>query len=206
MSIKSRNILMIIGGGYLIYIGTRLVMQTRQSLPQNETMFISFGVGFAVFGAIVALLNLWEIWKDVRQQKKEAESDSYIETIEFEEEPEPLPKRKHSVRMVKMTKEEKTLDLDIADAEEALREENLPEKESGEEEEQESVKEQELVKVQEPVSDEEEMESVEEVTVELRVTESISEEAAEAVSEELELDPEEAEDAFPTEEIKLERI
>ena len=189
MSIKSRNILMILGGGYLIYIGTQLVLQTRQSHPQNETMFVAFGAGFAIFGAIVALFNLWEIWKDVRGKKKAEDDDSYIEMIEFDDEPEPMEdrvrERKNHVQMVKVERKEETA-LDIEEAKEELEAETVnigdaagmdAATDSG--------------KAAAPTDKNE--------TDEGASTESTS-------TEELELNPDEAEEVFPTEEIKLERI
>lgn len=193
MSVKSRNILMILGGGYLIYIGARLVMQTRQSHPQNETMFVAFGAGFAVFGVLVALFYLWDIWKDVRGQKKKEDSDFYVETLEFEDEPEPVIERKNHVQMVKVEKEQKE--------QETTSEIHI-------EKEQESADEQMNVTNVE----EQEEKSVEEVTTEVKIdirdAEPEEEENIEATEtlEELELSPDEAEEVFPTEEIKLERI
>lgn len=193
MSVKSRNILMILGGGYLIYIGARLMMQTRQSHPQNETMFVAFGAGFAVFGVLVALFYLWDIWKDVRGQKKKEDSDFYVETLEFEDEPEPVIERKNHVQMVKVEKEQKE--------QETTSEIHI-------EKEQESADEQMNVTNVE----EQEEKSVEEVTTEVKIdirdAEPEEEENIEATEtlEELELSPDEAEEVFPTEEIKLERI
>ena len=180
MSIKSRNILMILGGGYLIYIGTQLVLQTRQSHPQNETMFVAFGAGFAIFGAIVALFNLWEIWKDVRGKKKAEDDDSYIEMIEFDDEPEPMEdrvrERKNHVQMVKVERKEETT-LDIEEAKE------------------------------EPVADGEEKDNRKAGAAPTDKNETDEGTSAESTStEELELNPDEAEEVFPTEEIKLERI
>lgn len=178
MSVKSRNILMILGGGYLIYIGARLVMQTRQSHPQNETMFVAFGVGFAVFGVLVALFYLWDIWKDVRGQKKKEDSDFYVETLEFEDEPEPVVERKNHVQMVKVEKEQESADEQM----------NVT-----------NVEEQEEKNVEEVTT---------EVKIDIRDAEPEEEENIEATEtlEELELSPDEAEEVFPTEEIKLERI
>lgn len=180
MSIKSRNILMILGGGYLIYIGTQLVLQTRQSHPQNETMFVAYGAGFAIFGAIVALFNLWEIWKDVRGKKKAEDDDSYIEMIEFDDEPEPMEdrvrERKNHVQMVKVERKEETA-LDIEEAKEEL--------------EAETVNIGDAAGMDAPTDKNE--------TDEGASAESTS-------TEELELNPDEAEEVFPTEEIKLERI
>lgn len=178
MSIKSRNILMILGGGYLIYIGTQLVLQTRQSHPQNETMFVVYGAGFAIFGAIVALFNLWEIWKDVRGKKKAEDDDSYIEMIEFDDEPEPMEdrvrERKNHVQMVKVERKEETA-LDIEEAKEEL--------------EAETVNIGDAAGMDAP-ADKNDTDEADEGTA----------------AEELELNPDEAEEVFPTEEIKLERI
>ena len=190
MSVKSRNILMILGGGYLIYIGARLVMQTRQSHPQNETMFVAFGAGFAVFGVLVALFYLWDIWKDVRGQKKKEDSDFYVETLEFEDEPEPVIERKNHVQMVKVEKEQETTsEIHIEKEQESTDEQmNVT-----------NVEEQEEKNVEEVIT---------EVKIDIRDAEPEEEENIEATEtlEELELSPDEAEEVFPTEEIKLERI
>ena len=218
MSIKSRNILMILGGGYLIYIGIQLVLQTRQSHPQNETMFVAFGAGFAIFGAIVALFNLWEIWKDVRGKKKAEDDDSYIEMIEFDDEPEPVEervrKRKKPVPMVKVErKEDMTLDIEdvkeeleaeTVNIEEAAEMENAADMEavtdSGEAAKTEEI----LVTEEEPaVNEEKDSGKADEAPADKNDTDEADEGTA---AEELELNPNEAEEVFPTEEIKLERI
>ncbi len=218
MSIKSRNILMILGGGYLIYIGTQLILQTRQSHPQNETMFVAFGAGFAIFGAIVALFNLWEIWKDVRGKKKAEDDDSYIEMIEFDDEPEPVEervrKRKKPVPMVKVErKEDMTLDIEdvkeeleaeTVNIEEAAEMENAADMEavtdSGEAAKTEEI----LVTEEEPaVNEEKDSGKADEAPADKNDTDEADEGTA---AEELELNPDEAEEVFPTEEIKLERI
>lgn len=215
MSIKSRNILMILGGGYLIYIGTQLVLQTRQSHPQNETMFVAFGAGFAIFGAIVALFNLWEIWKDVRGKKKAEDDDSYIEMIEFDDEPEPMEdrvrERKNHVQMVKVERKEETA-LDIEEAKEELEAETVnigdaagmdAATDSGKAAETEEI----LVTEEEPVADGEEKDNRKAGAAPTDKNETDEGASAESTStEELELNPDEAEEVFPTEEIKLERI
>lgn len=223
MSIKSRNILMILGGGYLIYIGTQLVLQTRQSHPQNETMFVAFGVGFAVFGALVALFNLWEIWKDVRGKKKAEDDDSYIEMIEFDDEPEQVEervrKRKKPVTMVKVERKEETA-LDIEDAKEELEAETVNIEEAVEMEDAaemedatdsgETVETEEIVVMEEePVADGEDKDKGNRKAGVARADKNETDEGASTEStstEELELNPDEAEEVFPTEEIKLERI
>lgn len=203
MSIKSRNILMIIGGGYLIYIGTRLVMQTGQSHPQNETLFVAFGVGFAVFGALVTLFNLWEIWKDTGGRKKE-DDDSYVEIIELDDEPEPVAektgKRKNHVQMVSMKQREDDNALDIEHVKEELsaeetsvtEEKPVADVSAGENETDESQTE--VAFADNDVLDENTKDRLD------------AEAEPDETLEELELSPDEAEDAFPTEEIKLERI
>ncbi len=202
MSIKSRNILMILGGGYLIYIGTQLVLQTRQSHPQNETLFVAFGAGFAVFGALVALFNLWEIWKDVRGKKKAEDDDSYIEMIEFDDEPELMEERvrkqRKPVPMVKVERKEETA-LDIEDAKEELEAEkgNISIEKDAEIEET-------VLMEEEPAADEEkDSGKADAAPADKNDTDEADEGTA---AEELELNPNEAEEVFPTEEIKLERI
>ena len=216
MSIKSRNILMILGGGYLIYIGTQLVLQTRQSHPQNETLFVAFGAGFAVFGALVALFNLWEIWKDVRGKKKAEDDDSYIEMIEFDDEPEPMEERvrkqRKPVPMVKVERKEETA-LDIEDAKEELEAEKgnvFIEKDAEIEKDAKIEKDAEIEETvlteEEPVANEEK-DSGKADAAPADKNETDEGTSAESTStEELELNPDEAEEVFPTEEIKLERI
>ena len=205
MSIKSRNILMILGGSYLIYIGTQLVLQTRQSHPQNETLFVAFGAGFAVFGALVALFNLWEIWKDVRGKKKAEDDDSYIEMIEFDDEPDPMEERvrkqRKPVPMVKVERKEETA-LDIEDAKEELEAEkgNIS-IEKAEKIEKDAEIEETVLMEEEPAVDEEKDSGEKD---EAPADKSETDESAS--TEELQLNPEEAEEVFPTEEIKLERI
>ena len=204
MSIKSRNILMILGGGYLIYIGTQLVLQTRQSHPQNETLFVAFGAGFAVFGALVALFNLWGIWKDVRGKKKAEDDDSYIEMIEFDDEPEPMEERvrkqRKPVPMVKVERKEETA-LDIEDAKEELEAEkgNISIEKDAE------IEETVLMEEEPAVDEEKDSGKADEAPADKNETDEGT--SAESTStEELELNPDEAEEVFPTEEIKLERI
>ena len=208
MSIKSRNILMILGGGYLIYIGTQLVLQTRQSHPQNETLFVAFGAGFAVFGALVALFNLWEIWKDVRGKKKAEDDDSYIEMIEFDDEPELMEERvrkqRKPVPMVKVERKEETA-LDIEDAKEELEAEkgNIS-IEKAEKIEKDAEIEETVLMEEEPAADEEkDSGKADAAPADKNDTDEADEGTA---AEELELNPNEAEEVFPTEEIKLERI
>ena len=210
MSIKSRNILMTLGGGYLIYIGTQLVLQTRQSHPQNETLFVAFGAGFAVFGALVALFNLWEIWKDVRGKKKAEDDDSYIEMIEFDDEPEPMEERvrkqRKPVPMVKVERKEETA-LDIEDAKEELEAEkgNIS-IEKAEKIEKDAEIEETVLTEEEPAANEEK-DSGKADAAPADKNETDEGTSAESTStEELELNPDEAEEVFPTEEIKLERI
>lgn len=205
MSIKSRNILMILGGGYLIYIGTQLVLQTRQSHPQNETLFVAFGAGFAIFGALVALFNLWEIWKDVRGKKKAEDDDSYIEMIEFDDEPEPMEERvrkqRKPVPMVKVERKEETA-LDIEDAKEELEaEKGNVSIEKAEKIEKDAEIEETVLTEEEPATNEEKDSGQ---TDEAPADKNDIDEGTSA--EELELNPDEAEEVFPTEEIKLERI
>ena len=208
MSIKSRNILMILGGGYLIYIGTQLVLQTRQSHPQNETMFVAFGAGFAIFGAIVALFNLWEIWKDVRGKKKAEDDDSYIEMIEFDDEPEPVEervrKRKKPVPMVKVERKEETA-LDIEDAKEELEAEkgNISIEKAEKIEKDAEIEETVLIEEEPAANEEKDSGKADEAPADKNDTDEADEGTA---AEELELNPDEAEEVFPTEEIKLERI
>lgn len=210
MSIKSRNILMILGGGYLIYIGTQLVLQTRQSHPQNETLFVAFGAGFAVFGALVAFFNLWEIWKDVRGKKKAEDDDSYIEMIEFDDEPEPMEERvrkqRKPVPMVKVERKEETA-LDIEDAKEELEaEKGNVSIEKAEKIEKDAKIEETVLMEEEPAADEEK-DSGKADAAPADKNETDEGTSAESTStEELELNPDEAEEVFPTEEIKLERI
>ena len=215
MSIKSRNILMILGGGYLIYIGTQLVLQTRQSHPQNETLFVAFGAGFAIFGALVALFNLWEIWKDVRGKKKAKENDSYIEMIEFDDEPEPVEervrKRKKPVPMVKVERNE-DVTLDIEEAKEELEAEAVNIEDAAEMEDAagmdaatdsgKAAETEEILVTEEGPATNEEKDSGQ--TDEAPADKNDTDEGTSA--EELELNPDEAEEVFPTEEIKLERI
>ena len=205
MSIKSRNILMILGGGYLIYIGTQLVLQTRQSHPQNETLFVAFGAGFAVFGALVALFNLWEIWKDARGKKKAEDDDSYIEMIEFDDEPEPMEERvrkqRKPVPMVKVERKEETA-LDIEDAKEELEAEkgNISIEKAEKIEKDAEIEETVLMEEEPAANEEKDSGKVDEAPADKNDTDEGT------AAEELELNPDEAEEVFPTEEIKLERI
>lgn len=208
MSIKSRNILMILGGGYLIYIGTQLVLQTRQSHPQNETLFVAFGAGFAVFGALVALFNLWEIWKDVRGKKKAEDDDSYIEMIEFDDEPEPMEERvrkqRKPVLMVKVERKEETA-LDIEDAKEELEAEkgNVSIEKDAKIEKDAEIEETVLMEEEPAANEEKDSGKADAAPADKNDTDEADEGTA---AEELELNPDEAEEVFPTEEIKLERI
>ncbi len=83
MADKSKNILFMIGGGYLIYVGSRLVVEIRKSEPSNETVLLAFGAFFVIFGIIILAAHLVGLYKIVKSEKT---SDTIVEKIEFEEE------------------------------------------------------------------------------------------------------------------------
>ena len=105
MTDKSRPMFLILGGGYLIYTGAKLVSEVTKSHPSNETLFVAFGAFFVIFGVLVVGINLKKIYDDVKVEK---ESDTIVEEINFPEEiTEPFvrkerTRKKKPVQMIKL--------------------------------------------------------------------------------------------------------
>ena len=108
MTDKSRPMFLILGGGYLVYTGCKLISEVMKSHPSNETLFIVFGAFFAIFGVFIIGANLKKIYDDVKLEK---ESDTIVVEIDFQEETtEPFVHRerrsKNHVQMIKLESEE----------------------------------------------------------------------------------------------------
>lgn len=199
MGDKSRPVLLIIGGGYLIYTGSRLISEVMESHPTSENLFIAFGAFFVLFGVLIVGVNLKKIY-DLK--KSEKESDVVVEDIDFSEAIEELPVRKEksvksNVRMVNLESEE----TGEEEAETEVEEVQSDEKES----EVEDVYEED---VEEEVDDDEFMDAEEVDDTEPDDEEDEFIDAEEEFYEDDEEDDEEVEDESDEDlfKIKLERI
>lgn len=132
MTDKSRPMFLILGGGYLVYTGCKLISEVMKSHPSNENLFIAFGAFFAIFGVVVVGVNLKKIYDDVKVEK---ESDTIVEEIEFpEEKAEPIVRKerrvKNHVQMIKLESDDaEELEEDVAEEEIADHEEETAENE-----------------------------------------------------------------------------
>lgn len=104
MTNKSKSTLLLIGGGYLVYMGSRLISEVMKSHPVNETLFMAFGAFFIIFGVVLAGGNLKKLYDIIKGDK---ESDVIVEDIDLSEEiGETFVQKKehenHSVQMVKL--------------------------------------------------------------------------------------------------------
>jgi len=90
-----------IGGGYLVYMGSRLISEVMKSQPTNETLFFAFGAFFIIFGVILVGVNLKKIYDIIKSEK---ESDVIAEDIDYSEEPEKpfVQKKEHTGKSVQM--------------------------------------------------------------------------------------------------------
>ena len=109
MTDKSRAVFLLIGGGYLIYTGSRLISEVMKSHPTNETLFIVFGAFFVFFGVLLIGANLKKLYDIAKSEK---DTDVIVEDIEFSESVEQVSARKEktsrkSAVMVKIEPEEK---------------------------------------------------------------------------------------------------
>lgn len=136
MAGKSRPVFLMLGGGYLIYTGSRLISEVMKSHPTSENLFIAFGAFFVIFGVLIVGVNLKKLYD---LTKKEKDSDVIIEDIEFLDEREELPARKkRSVKKqvammdLKVKGEAETIDSEKTDTEEF--QEKAEEKQSSENE------------------------------------------------------------------------
>lgn len=91
MGDKSRPVLLMIGGGYLIYTGSRLISEVMKSHPTSENLFIAFGAFFVIFGVLIVGVNLKKFYD---LSKGEKNSDVVVEDIEFPETIEEFPVQK----------------------------------------------------------------------------------------------------------------
>ena len=116
MTEKGGNITLLFGGGYLVYTGSKLVMEVQQSHPTNETMFIAIGVCFIIFGVILAGGNLLKM---IRNSMAKKESDTIVEEIVFPEEiTAPFPQKERTIHMVKVGDEKSDEPVNDAEANE----------------------------------------------------------------------------------------
>ncbi|MGO5053531.1 hypothetical protein ACTQ6A_13675 [Lachnospiraceae bacterium LCP25S3_G4] len=85
MNDKSRNILRLIVGGYLIYLGGSLFMDVLKEKPNNYVLFLIAGVFFIAVGGIIIFLNLKSALHSSTNTEEESEEeeneDNKIEEI-----------------------------------------------------------------------------------------------------------------------------
>lgn len=81
MSDKNRNVLMLLAGGYLVYVGCRLTIETQKSHPTNEMLLIAFGVIFALYGVFVMGIQIRRFWL-ARKKNKEELAQKEMESLE----------------------------------------------------------------------------------------------------------------------------
>ncbi|MDL2295326.1 hypothetical protein LJC18_00715 [Lachnospiraceae bacterium OttesenSCG-928-E19] len=87
MNDKTRSSLMALAGGYLVYMGVKLVRDILQEKPDNAIFFMAFGILFAVIGAAAAFYYIKRVLKLNAQEKAEAElEEAEIEENEVSEE------------------------------------------------------------------------------------------------------------------------
>ena len=123
MTDKSRPVFLMLGGGYLIYTGSKLISEVMKSHPTSENLFIAFGAFFVTFGVLIVGVNLKKIYD---LTKKAKDSDVIVEDIEFIDEIEESPvrgkrsvKRQVSMMDLKVKEEEaETIDSEKSDPEE----------------------------------------------------------------------------------------
>lgn len=101
MGDKSRPVFLMIGGGYLIYTGSRLISEVMKSHPTSENLFIAFGAFFVIFGVLIIGFNLKKLYELTKGEKN---SDVVVEDIEFPEaiEESPVQKARTAKRQIKM--------------------------------------------------------------------------------------------------------
>ena len=133
MGDKSRSVLLMIGGGYLIYTGSRLISEVMKSHPTSENLLIAFGAFFVIFGVLIVGVNLKKLYD---LSKGEKNSDVVVEDIEFPEAVEEMPVQK--ARTVKKQVKMVNLEADGEKSEKVTTEEaqeNATENETSEENE-----------------------------------------------------------------------
>lgn len=73
---NASNIFRIIGGGYLAYIGIRLIQDVSRSQPANAAFLICMGGVFAVIGVCFAgsaLYSLYKVWRKAGETAPDAD-------------------------------------------------------------------------------------------------------------------------------------
>lgn len=82
------NIMRLIAGGYLVYLGVTLVKDVITNDPENGTFFMAMGVIFIVAGTGIVILKLKE---HIKAQYTVADAEDQIdsENMEIEDTDEP---------------------------------------------------------------------------------------------------------------------
>lgn len=68
---KGSDILRIIGGGYLAYIGTRLLVEVSRAKPANASFLLFMGGIFVLIGVGFACMALYHLYRSFKGGKKE---------------------------------------------------------------------------------------------------------------------------------------
>lgn len=85
---KASNIFRLLGGGYLSYIGIRLILDVHQSKPANEVILMAIGCAFILLGlgfVGYTLLCLYREKRTVRNENENVEQDDRFRSGETKE-------------------------------------------------------------------------------------------------------------------------
>ncbi|MEG0793303.1 MAG: hypothetical protein RR399_05730 [Lachnospiraceae bacterium] len=86
MNEKTRNMIQVLAGGYLIYLGGSLCKNVLESRPNNYILYILAGVFFVIVGGVLIIMNL-KLMKDSSKQDIDIDADEETtdeETIDEE--------------------------------------------------------------------------------------------------------------------------
>jgi len=86
MNNKSRNGLMMIAGGYLVYLGIKLMRDVMNEDVSNSLIFLICAVFFMVVGALIVFYYVKNMIKLNAQESEAAEEEEEAEGIESAEE------------------------------------------------------------------------------------------------------------------------
>jgi|GEM_PF-1760494 len=86
MNNKSRNGLLMIAGGYLVYLGIKLMRDVMNEDVSNSLIFLICAVFFMVVGALIVFYYVKNMIKLNAQESEAAEEEEEAEGIESAEE------------------------------------------------------------------------------------------------------------------------
>ena len=89
MNDRSRRVLHMVGGVYLVYLGIQLISQQLKSPTSNAMIAWAGAVLFIIFGAAFVVLSIKKFVKDFNEQEAD-ESGDIVETVEVIEEKEEI--------------------------------------------------------------------------------------------------------------------